>query len=153
MSHISFWIRYRVDFMAKIVLAFGSFDILHPGHLMYLEKARRLGDKLVVIIARDDSIRMFKGHAPFFNQEDRRKMIASLKIVDTAVVGNKLKKASDRYLIIKKYRPSSIVFGYDQKVNVDGLKEWLKENKLRSKVVRINSSEDPTKYKSSKVKI
>lgn len=140
------------DFMKKIVLAFGSFDILHPGHLMYLEKARRLGGKLIVIIARDDSIKKFKGHAPFFNQEDRRKMIESLKIVDSAVVGNKLKKPSDRYLIIKKYKPSFIVFGYDQKVNVDDLEEWLKANKLRSKVMRINSSENPRKYKSSKVK-
>lgn len=138
--------------MAKTVLAFGSFDILHPGHLLYLEKARKLGDKLVVIIARDESIKMFKGHAPFFNQEDRRKMIESLKIVDLAVVGNKLKKPDDRYLIIKKYRPSFIVFGYDQKVNEENLAKWLKENKMKSKIVRINSSEDPRKYKSSKVK-
>lgn len=138
--------------MGKTVLAFGSFDILHPGHLLYLEKARRLGDKLIVIIARDESIKMFKGHAPFFNQEDRRKMIESLKIVDIAVVGNKLKKPDDRYLIIKKYRPSFIVFGYDQKVNEENLAIWLKENKIKAKIVRINSSEDPRKYKSSKVK-
>ncbi|MDE1845824.1 MAG: FAD synthase [Candidatus Micrarchaeota archaeon] len=138
--------------MAKVVLAFGSFDILHPGHLLYLEKAKRLGDKLVVVIARDESIKMFKGKAPFFNQADRARMIGSLKIVDKAVVGNKLKKPSDRYNIIKKYRPSIIVFGYDQKVNVPHLEEWLVANKLGAKIVRIKAKEDPRKYKSSKVK-
>ena len=138
--------------MAKTVLAFGSFDILHPGHLLYLEKARRLGDSLIVIIARDDTIKKIKGKEPFFDQEDRARMISSLKIVDNAVVGKKLVKPHDKYEVIKKYRPSILVFGYDQKVNLPDLKGWLKENRLSPKIVRIKAREDPRKYKSSKIK-
>lgn len=138
--------------MGKTVLAFGSFDILHPGHLLYLERARRLGDKLIVIIARDDTVRKIKGKAPFFNQEDRARMIGSLKIVEKAVVGKKLLRPHDKYEVIRKYKPQILVFGYDQRVNLPELRMWLKENKLKSKIIRINAREDPRKYKSSKVK-
>ncbi|MDE1870346.1 MAG: FAD synthase [Candidatus Micrarchaeota archaeon] len=136
----------------KTVLAFGSFDILHPGHLLYLEKARRLGDKLVVIIARDDTVKKIKGKAPFFSQEDRARMIGSLKIVDEAVVGRKLLKPHDKYKVIAKYRPAVLVFGYDQRVNLPELKEWLRSKKIGARIVRIKAREDPRKYKSSKVK-
>lgn len=135
----------------KTVLAFGSFDILHPGHLLYLEKARRLGDRLVVVVARDESIRMFKGKGPVFSQADRVRMLNSLKIVDMAVVGNKLSKSSDRYKILKQFRPQVIVFGYDQKVNADGVRAWLRENGMKARIVRIKSAANPRVYKSSRL--
>ncbi|HVA82837.1 MAG TPA: adenylyltransferase/cytidyltransferase family protein [Candidatus Aquilonibacter sp.] len=138
--------------MAKTVLAFGSFDILHPGHLLYLERARRLGDRLIVIIARDDTIKRIKGKAPFFNQIDRARMISSLKIVYGTVIGKKLLKPHDKYEVIAKYKPSILVFGYDQKVNLPELKAWLRGKGLKTKIVRIKAKEDPRKYKSSKVK-
>jgi len=135
----------------KTVLAFGSFDILHPGHLLYLERARRLGDRLVVVVARDESIKMFKGKGPVFSQRDRVRMLNSLKVVDKAVLGNRLLKSSDRYRVLKEYRPQVIVFGYDQKVNPQSIKKWLKENRMSAKIVRIKSSVNPKFYKSSKL--
>lgn len=137
--------------MAKVVLAFGSFDILHPGHLLYLERARRLGSKLIVVVARDESIRMFKKREPVFGQNDRVRMLKALKVVDEAVVGNKLRKSSDRYNIIRKYKPSVIVFGYDQKVNIPSVNDWLKSNGMRAKVVRISTKYKTSRYKSSKI--
>ena len=137
--------------MVKIVLAFGSFDFLHPGHLLYLERAKRFGTKLIVVVARDESIRMFKKKKPFFNQSDRIKMVGSLRMVDKAVLGNKLGKPSDRYLILKKYKPDVVVFGYDQRVNVGSVKIWLKKNGIDAKVVRIADRVNPELYKSSKI--
>ncbi|MCL5008495.1 MAG: adenylyltransferase/cytidyltransferase family protein, partial [Candidatus Marsarchaeota archaeon] len=69
----------------KRVMAFGSFDILHPGHIAYLNKARGLGDSLVVVVARDSSIRKIKHREPFFAENDRLRIISSLGMVDKAV--------------------------------------------------------------------
>lgn len=67
--------------MTKIVVASGYFDPLHVGHLEYLEKAKQLGNKLIVIIDNDIQTKLKKG-VPFMSQEDRMKIISSLKCVD-----------------------------------------------------------------------
>jgi D-beta-D-heptose 7-phosphate kinase/D-beta-D-heptose 1-phosphate adenosyltransferase len=67
--------------MAKIVLTSGYFNPLHVGHLECLEKAKQLGDKLIVIVNNDEQVKL-KGSVPFMNQEDRLKVINSLKYVD-----------------------------------------------------------------------
>ena len=137
--------------MRRTVLAFGSFDFLHPGHLLYLERAKKLGDRLIVIVARDESIKMFKKKRPFFSQNERAKMVGALKMVDRAVVGNRLKKPSDRYLILKRYRPSVVVFGYDQRVDARDVRSYLKKNRIDARVVRIADRFNPKRYKSSKI--
>lgn len=72
--------------MAKeiIVAASGGFDPLHVGHIEYLEKAKALGDKLVVIVNRDDFLRKKKGYV-FMSFEERCKIIAALGCVDEVV--------------------------------------------------------------------
>jgi cytidyltransferase-like protein len=67
--------------MAKIVLTSGYFNPLHVGHLECLERAKALGDKLIVIVNNDEQVKL-KGSVPFMNQEDRLKIISSLKCVD-----------------------------------------------------------------------
>ena len=136
----------------KTVLAFGAFDILHPGHLLYLERARKLGDRLIVVVARDASVKLLKHRDPAFREDDRLRMVASLKVVDKAVLGLKLGRASDRYKIISKYNPSVIAFGYDQKVDIADLERWIHENEIDAKIVRIGAKMNPRKYKSSKMR-
>jgi FAD synthetase len=133
-------------------MAFGSFDLLHPGHLHYLSKAEGLGDHLTVVVARDSSIRSIKGRAPIVKQGDRVRLVGSLRIVDRAVIGNRIRKPSDMYRIIGQQRPDVIVFGYDQRVDLPKLRRWLRENRIGAKVVRIRSSLRPRHYKSSKMK-
>lgn len=133
----------------KVVLAFGTFDILHVGHIKYLEGAKKYGSVLGVVIARDSSIRKFKGREPVINERDRLKIINSLKVVDFAVLGNEIKNANDKYKIIKKFKPDVVVFGYDQKINLDDLKLWLKQNKINTKIIKIKYGHMPEKYKSS----
>jgi cytidyltransferase-like protein len=65
----------------KIVLASGYFNPFHIGHLEYLELAKKIGDKLIVIINNDEQVKI-KGSVPFMNQEDRMKIIQALKCVD-----------------------------------------------------------------------
>ena len=113
--------------MATTVLAFGSFDIVHPGHLSYLEKARALGTRLVVVVARDESIMRFKRRRPLFREEDRLRIIGALKPVDEAVLGNRLRGAGDMFRILKRYRPDIVALGYDQIVDAAKLRRSLRD--------------------------
>ena len=93
------------------VMAVGVFDLLHAGHLHYLEQAKALGDHLTVIIAHDDTVRMRK-HEPVTSQDLRRRMVSGLKPVDHAMVGNP--PTVPMYDILPLVEPDIIAIGYDQ---------------------------------------
>ena len=134
----------------KVAMAFGSFDVLHPGHIRYLKGASRFG-KLIVVVARDRSIKRLKGTAPMVDERSRREIIGSLRFVDRAVLGDRIGKWNDIYKIVARIRPDFLVFGYDQRVDLEYLKGFLLKHKLNCKVVRIGSYK-AGKYKSSKLK-
>ena len=69
----------------KKVMAVGVFDLLHAGHLHYLEQAKMLGEHLTVVIAHDDTVRIRK-HEPVTNHDLRCRMVEALKPVDVALV-------------------------------------------------------------------
>ncbi len=138
--------------MKKTVLAFGSFDLLHPGHLDYLSKARKLGDTLVVIVGRDDSIRRFKGRDPLFKEKDRVAMVGSLRMVDRAVLGNRISDKNGIYRILKRLRPDVIALGYDQRIDMAELKRRLRLYGLRSRIVWIKVDRRFEDYKSSRLR-
>ena len=133
--------------MVKKIIAFGTFDGLHPGHIYYLEQAKKFG-KLTVVIARDLTVKKIKGRKTLFNEKERKKMIESLKAVNKAVLGSKKGKKFD---LLKKFKPDLIVLGYDQKPSIKELKKELKKMKLKTKVKRIKSWQ-PKKFKSTKLK-
>jgi rfaE bifunctional protein nucleotidyltransferase chain/domain len=71
----------------KVVLANGCFDILHVGHVRYLEAARKMGDALVVAINSDRSVREIKGPGrPILNDDERVKLVSALRCVDHVLV-------------------------------------------------------------------
>jgi cytidyltransferase-like protein len=70
----------------KVVVVSGYFDPIHVGHLELMEKAKSLGDKLVVIVNNDKQVNMKRGKDPFMNQDDRKKLIESIKHVDEAFI-------------------------------------------------------------------
>jgi len=74
------------DLGRKIVTTNGVFDILHPGHIFILERAKQLGDILIVGLNSDDSVRSYKPGRPINNQEDRARVISSLETVDYVVI-------------------------------------------------------------------
>jgi FAD synthetase len=135
----------------KLVMAFGTFDVLHPGHIAYLEEARKMGDALIVVVARDSSVVMIKGRRPVFGEKERLKIVSSLKTVDMAVLGAKVKTENGRFGIIRRFRPSVIALGYDQQKNAEALEAWLKEKGIGAKVVRMKALK-PDTYRSSLIK-
>ena len=130
----------------KTVMCAGTFDIIHPGHLYYLSEAKKYGDRLVVVVARDDTSESFKGKKPAHDEKERLESLRSLEIVDRAVLGNK----GDIFKIIEEIRPDTICLGYDQNVQKQQLEDELKKRGLKSDVVRIASYMSHV-YKSSKM--
>ncbi len=71
----------------KLVFTNGCFDLLHPGHVDYLEKARALGDRLLVAINSDISVRVLKGSSrPIVPQQERAEILAALECVDFVLI-------------------------------------------------------------------
>ncbi|MCL4365052.1 FAD synthase [Candidatus Marsarchaeota archaeon] len=133
-----------------VVIAFGSFDVLHPGHIHYLMSASRHGS-LVVVVARDRSIKMLKGKRPLFDEKARLEMVSALGFVHKAVLGARIRKWNDIYRVLLRYRPSVIALGYDQRVDMKYLEEFLRRNGLDSRIVRIGPYKERM-FKSSKIK-
>ena len=121
----------------KIVLASGTFDLLHLGHVRFLEEAKKAGGKdaeLIVIVARDSTVKARKGKKPIMPEDQRRALVESLKVVDEAILG--LEDFSiDK--VIEKIKPDLIAVGHDQ----DGIeKEVLKaieKEKITIEVAKI----------------
>ncbi len=113
-------------------MATGVFDLLHPGHVYFLREARKLGDELWVVVARDTTARRFK-HDPITPEASRLQMVESLKPVDRAILGHE----GDIYEILDEVRPDVIALGYDQLHNEDRILEECRKRGLATKVVRL----------------
>src|SRR5512141_2946758 len=95
----------------KIVLASGVFDLLHLGHVRFLEDAKKAGGpnaKLIVIIAKDSTVERIKGKKPIMSEEQRRSLVESLKVVDEAVLGY---EGLDIGEVVAKIKPDVIALG------------------------------------------
>lgn len=115
----------------KTVVATGTFDLLHPGHLYYLEESRRLGDELYVIIARDANVR--HKPKPVIPEDQRMKMVGALKPVDHAVLGD----LHDMFRPIREIQPAVITIGFNQHFDEARLVADLRARGINSEVVRI----------------
>tara|TARA_B100000767_G_scaffold72578_1_gene69143 strand:+ start:3867 stop:4301 length:435 start_codon:yes stop_codon:yes gene_type:complete len=104
------------------VMAVGVFDLLHAGHLHYLEQAKSLGNHLTVVVAHDDTVRIRK-HEPVTNHDLRRRMVEGLKPVDEAIVGNSPDVSI--FEILPIVNPDVIALGYDQEHAEDSIKQKL----------------------------
>ncbi len=113
-------------------MATGTFDLLHLGHIYYLKEAKKLGDVLVVVVARDTTVRKLK-HEPVTPQEIRLKLIKELKVVDEAYLGNE----QDMYAIVEEIKPDVIALGYDQIHDEKSIQKELKKRNIPAKVVRL----------------
>ena len=130
-----------------IVLAFGSFDVIHPGHMFFLREAKKMGDKLVVVVAKDSTIREIKSFEPKYKEHERLEHVRDIPYVDKAVLGYE----GDKYKIVEEFNPDIIVLGYDQDSYSEKLPEELKKRKLKAQIQRLGSFK-PHIYKSSILK-
>lgn len=131
----------------KKVMTFGSFDILHDGHKHYLKEAKRYGDYLIVVVARDKNILRFKGKGPKNNEDYRLEQVRKLDFVDEAVLGHE----EDILQVLDKFKPSVICMGYDQKtIDEEKLKNELKKRNIKADITRAKPYKENI-YKSSKL--
>jgi FAD synthetase len=136
----------------KIVLASGVFDLLHLGHVRFLEEAKRAGGKdakLIVIIARDGTVEKTKGRKPIMSEDQRCALVESLKVVNEAVLGY---EDLDIGEVIGKIKPDVIALGYDQADMVKGVKSYVAKNKVPVEIVRIGKFAENALDSSSKIK-
>jgi FAD synthetase len=136
----------------KVVLASGVFDLLHLGHVKFLEEAKKAGGenaKLIVIIARDSTVEKTKEKKPIMSEDQRRTLVESLKVVDIAVLGYENLDIGE---VIEKIKPDIIALGYDQADMEREVKSYVDKHRLNVKVVRIGKFGENALDSSSKIK-
>jgi FAD synthetase len=136
----------------KVVLASGVFDLLHLGHVRFLEEAKRAGGKdakLIVIIARDTTVEKTKGRKPIMSEDQRRALVESLKVVDEAMLGY---EDLDIGEVIGKIKPDIIALGYDQAGMEKEVKDYVTKHRLPVKIVKTSKFAENALDSSSKIK-
>lgn len=114
------------------VMTTGVFDLIHLGHIHMLEAAKKHGDELIVVIARDETVLKQK-HNPINPEEVRRQIVASLKPVDAAVLGHH----GDIYRVVTELKPDIIALGFDQTFKEADVEKKCREHGVEVKVVRL----------------
>ncbi|UCD44788.1 MAG: FAD synthase [Candidatus Bathyarchaeota archaeon] len=134
------------------VLTSGAFDLIHYGHIRLLEEAKRLGGpdaRLVVIVARDETVRKLKGRMPVIPEDQRRAVVEALKMVDEALLGY---EALDMASVIEAIKPDIIAVGHDQ----DDIEEMARKvvllKSLDTRVVKMGKFGQSDLDSSSKIK-
>jgi FAD synthetase len=133
-------------------LASGVFDLLHLGHVRFLEEAKKAGGRnaeLVVIIARDSTVEKRKGERPIMPENQRCALVESLKVVDCAILGF---KNFDMGKVIEKLKPDVIAVGYDQEGVEGSLRKYIEERGLKIRIARIGKFGEDELNSSSKIK-
>jgi len=121
-------------------MGFGTFDGLHPGHMSFLEQLKQLGDVVYVVVARDVNVLKIKGQLPRINEKIRMQVLQKADIVNFVLPG----EINDFYKWIIIYKPDIIGLGYDQKADIDELKNIFPD----IQIVRLKAYK-PEKHKSS----
>ncbi len=137
---------------SKIVLASGVFDLIHYGHIRFLEEAKKAGGvdaKLVVIVARDRTVKKLKGKTPILPEEERRLIVETLKPVDAAFLGNQPLNVKD---ILYECKPDIIAFGHDQDEIKHKVEKYIKEHSLPIETLKIDKFGIEDINSSSKIK-
>ena len=125
----------------KKVICFGTFDRLHPGHLSFFQQAKKYGNYLIIVVARDKNVLKNKLRLPKENEKMRLKQVKLSGLGDKVVLGG----LKNQYQVIEKNLPDIICLGYDQKVDLIELKK-----RFSGKIVRLKAFR-PNIYKSSKI--
>lgn len=119
----------------RVVFIGGGFELIHYGHVYTISKAKGLGDVLVVSVARDSTIRKRKNREPLIGEEDRVRLLSSLREVDAAILGVE----GDIYVTLEKVKPDIVALGYDQYHMEGEVKSQAQKRGMKLKVVRLDS--------------
>ncbi len=132
----------------KKVMVFGTFDLIHPGHQNFFRQAKRRGDFLLVVVARDKYVEKAKGRRPKNSEQFRVKSLRKDDLVEKAILGS---KTHNYFQTIRTYAPDTIALGYDQKPSLRQLKRELKRHRIKNiSVLRLRPYK-PEIYKTAKL--
>ena len=131
----------------RTVMVFGVFDILHPGHVRFLEDAKSHGDVLVVVVTPDAKAEQEKGRRPLLRLDDRIRMLGALRVVDRAIPGDE----GDHWSVVTTERPHVICVGHDQRADHPSFLEQIDGLPTPPSIVRL-AAEDPDRNASSRIR-
>ncbi len=127
------------------MLVFGTFDVVHPGHIYFLQQARKRGDRLVASVARDGFVARFKGRPPVHTEDERLRHVLDTGLVDEAFLSD---EEQGTYSAIRRLQPEVICLGHDQDALGENLVDWMRREGVEASVETIDALE-PRRYKSS----
>ncbi|OGD54174.1 hypothetical protein A3K81_01980 [Candidatus Bathyarchaeota archaeon RBG_13_60_20] len=136
----------------KRVLAAGVFDLLHYGHIRYLEEAKKLGGpgaRLTVIVARDETVRRMKGQDPVIPEDQRRAVVEALKVVDEALLGF---EDLDLDRVIQQVRPDIVAVGHDQQAIRNQVEKIKRARELSLEIIQVGRFGEEDLNSSSMIK-
>ncbi|SRR5713226_9402988 len=119
----------------RVVFIGGTFEVIHPGHLYTIQQAKKLGDVLVVVVARDTTVRRRKNREPLAPEEERVKVVGAIRQVDAAILGSE----TNIYDTLEMVRPDIVALGYDQSHKEEEIAQEAKSRGIRLSVVRLGS--------------
>ena len=131
----------------KNVMIFGTFDLVHQGHMALFKQAKKKGNQVVAVVGRDERVKQIKQSEPIHTERERKQLLEQIKLIDRVVLGDK----HDVYKVIKRLKPDVILLGYDQTVFTDKLQEKIQEFGLKTKIERAKPYKE-TKLKSSAIR-
>lgn len=134
-------------FPDSTVLVFGTFDKFHLGHHFFLSEASKLGNKLVVAVARDEHVQKHKKKKPSQDEETRLKHIKGFSLVNEAIYD----RPEGDWSLLDEIKPDIIALGYDQRGEFEEmLKKAIDEKGLKAKLIHMKPFK-PEIYSSSKI--
>lgn len=134
------------------VLASGVFDLIHYGHIRYLEEAKKRGGedaKLIVVVARDETVMRYKGKRPIIPENQRRALVEALEVVYEALLGY---PERDMESVLMKIKPDVVAVGYDEENIRRELERITSEQGLDLRIEQIGRFGEEALNSSSKIK-
>jgi len=130
----------------KTVAIFGVFDGVHDGHLSFIKEAKREGNHLVAIVARDEIVKELKGKLPSNNEVERINTLLEVPDIDLVLLGD-LKIGT--YNILKEVKPDVVYLGYDQHALLNNLNKSIKNGNLPKIEIVCGKPHNPEIFHSS----
>jgi len=130
----------------KTVLIFGTFDGIHEGHREFIREAKKQGDRLVAIIARDKVVHELKGITPLRDEIERLSTVLNIEDIDSSFLGD---LEHGVYNVLKEINPDIIFLGYDQQDLHNDIFEKIKNGSLPKMELIFGKPHQPELFKSS----
>jgi FAD synthetase len=125
-----------------LVLIAGTFDLIHPGHVKFIQEASQLGE-VTVIVGRDSTVRKIKGRTPVIPENQRLEVVKHLKGVKKAVLGY---DGDDPLKIVQDLNPDILLLGPNQNFSKEKIGADLEKRGLKTKIIRMTEIIDSFPY-------